>query len=107
MTPSQHALKAYLIAKLAEGVFAGITSPSQAIKKATAEFASDLPIVVSDLLDMMADSAAKTIGKIALDKVGEVARDVSKRGAGVVFREIKDKLDMQYQRGVERQRRGR
>ena len=99
MTPAQASLKAYLIAKMGEGVFERLTGPSAIFRKASAEFAADLPVVVSSLLELVGDSTAKMIGQVVLQKVGAVARDVSARGASTVFNEIRETLDMQYQRG--------
>ncbi len=111
MTPAQAALKEYLLAKLQEGVFTKTKTPAQVIKKATAEFAIDLPLVASDLLGMMSDNFVSVLGQEVMRHVSGIAREVSQRGAGVVFREyaqkagrVKEDLDMQYQRGVERNR---
>jgi len=114
MTPAQSALKAYLIAKLGEGVFEGKNTPSAIFRKASAEFAADMPVAASDLLMMMGNSAASLLGQAVLGKVGAVARDISQRGIAVVLTDIRDKavdmrdkVDMQYQRGVERNRKVR
>jgi len=104
VTPAQAALKNYLFEKLGEGVFIGKTSPGDIIRKASAEFAADLPVALSDLLSMMGDNAVTMLGRIALGKIGDIARDVSKRGIRVVATEVRDSVDMQYQRGVERNR---
>lgn len=111
MTPAQAALKDYLLAKLQEGVFAKTKTPAQVIKKASAEFAVDLPLVVSDLIGMFSNDVVGVIGQEVMRHVSGIARDVSTRGAGVVFREyaqkaarVRDDLDVQYQRGVERNR---
>jgi hypothetical protein len=111
MTPAQAALKEYLLAKFQEGVFANTKSASAVLKKASAEFAADLPLAVSDMLAMFSDNVASVLGQEVLKHVAGVARDVSRRGVGVVFREyaskaknVRDDLDLQYQRGVERNR---
>lgn len=112
MTPAQAALKEYLLAKLQEGVFAKTKTPAQVIKKATAEFAVDMPLVASELIGLFSDNLVGVIGQEVMRHVSGIARDVSARGASAVFRDyatkasrVKDDLDMQYQRGVERNRR--
>jgi hypothetical protein len=100
MTPAQSALKQYLFAKLQEGTFAGLSAPGEMLKKAILEVVADAPAAFGDLL-------GGTIGAVVLSKAGDIARDASKRGILVVLGELKDSLDMQYQRGVERQRKRR
>lgn len=111
MTPAQAALKEYLLAKLQEGVFAKTKTPAQVIRKATAEFAVDMPLVASELIGLFSDNLVGALGQEVMRHVSGIARDVSERGAVAVFRDYaskaaraKDDLDIQYQRGVERNR---
>lgn len=98
MTPSQSMLKAYIASKVAEGAFAGLTTPGEIAKKAVVDFASDM-------LHMGAESGITAFGQAAVAKLEEIAKDVGRRGLWVVYKELKNGLDMQHQRGVERLRR--
>ncbi len=114
MTPSQAQLRAYLLSKLAESTAAGHASPGDIAKNAATTIAADVPQVLGSLLDLVSDPAIKAMGQALFSKAGAVARDLSVRGIPVVLKEVRDKarrvktdLDMQYQRGLERQRRRR
>jgi hypothetical protein len=100
MTPSQRALQEYIRSKIAEGAFTGTESPGDVLKKAVIDFAVDVPTALGDLL-------GDSIGKAVLAKAADIAHEIKRRGVRVVLGELRDALDMQYQRGVERQRRNR
>lgn len=112
MTPSQEQLRAYLAAKIAELSADKFTSSADVTKTAAASIAADVPVAVTSLFNHLFEPMAKEMGQAVFAQIATIARDVSKRGIPVVLKEagaglkrVKTKLDMQYQRGLERKRR--
>jgi hypothetical protein len=104
MTDAQEKLKQYLFAKMAEGSIGDFTAPKDMAVKIVLEVLSDAEVAFGDFV-------AHPLKQVLFTTLGGVARDMSKRGVFNVLREYgqkaakaKETLDMQYQRGVERNR---
>ena len=104
MTPAQEALKAYFLEKFKAGVFKNLSSYSSLFEKGGVEFLVDAAPVLKAIGEEM---GMDLVGQIMLTTATEAMKSVQKYGVFGAFKKFKDAADIQYQRGVERQRQSR
>ncbi len=90
MSARRDALKSYIYTLFAEGTFKGLNSPGAIAKKVVSAFHTDLSGAVTDMAN-----------QVLASKVEQLAGAVAKRG----LRSVWNTIQMQHQRGVERNRR--
>ena len=90
-------LRGYLLALLAEGGLEGISSPTAIAAKVASVLAIDIPTVLTEMAEVFVAQSGHQIGAELLGRVGDVVRDIGRRGVKAVWKD----MQAQYARGLE------